>query len=118
MVSLLGNKRVVTLGGLKIFYQKEQINLKHRQARFSTFIFRTDFKTGADPELDYEGASDSFYCLFHVKTFLIQLFAIENIAIWRGHGPLPLGFTPVYRTIASQISSRNIAGVIVQTAFP
>ena len=28
------------------------------------------------------GASDSFCCLFQVTSFLIQLFAIGNIAIW------------------------------------
>ena len=28
---------------------------------------------GADPELDFEGPSDSFYCLFHARTFLVHV---------------------------------------------
>ena len=28
---------------------------------------------GADPELDIEGPSDSFYCLFHARTFLVHM---------------------------------------------
>ena len=38
----------------------------------------------ADPELDFWGSSDSFYCLFHVRSSLIKLFAVEHISIWEG----------------------------------
>ena len=38
--------------------------------------------------LDFGGPSYSFYCLFHVASFLTLLFAIENIAIGRGAWPL------------------------------
>ena len=37
--------------------------------------------------LEFEGPSDSFYCPFHVASFLTLLFAVENIAIW-GAWPL------------------------------
>ena len=37
--------------------------------------------------LDFGEPSDSFYCLFHVASFLTLFFTIENIAIW-GAWPL------------------------------
>ena len=36
---------------------------------------------GADPLKDFEGPFDSFYCLFHVRRFLTQLFAIGNVNV-------------------------------------
>ena len=32
---------------------------------------------GADQELDLGGSSDSFYCLFYVRSFLKQLFPLS-----------------------------------------
>ena len=47
----------------------------------STTNFKRESQTGADPELEFWGASDSFYCLIYVRNFLIQLFFIENITV-------------------------------------
>ena len=42
---------------------------------------------GVDPKLDLgEGASDSFYCLFHVKRFSTLVLAI-GILPFGGHSP-------------------------------
>jgi len=61
---------------------------------------------GADPELDFEWLSYSFYCLFHVRGFLTQ-FALGDIANWRGHVPSPLGSTP---TMVVEKEIRGIEG--------
>ena len=46
-----------------------------------------------DPELVWGGGEfDSFYCLFDVRRFLAQLFAIGNITFW---APLPPGSASV-----------------------
>ena len=37
---------------------------------------------GADPELGFWGQSDSFYCLFHARSFLKQLVAIRSVIVW------------------------------------
>ena len=39
----------------------------------------------AVPELGFGGSSDSFSCLFHVGSFLIQVLAIGNMTILRSH---------------------------------
>ena len=57
---------------------------------FSEADLELDFVGGHNPELDFGGHN----CLFHVKSFVILLFAIGNIAFW-GNGPLPPGSTPV-----------------------
>ena len=52
-----------------------------------------------DPKLDFGGggASDSFHCLFHVRSFLTPLFAIGNITVWEGPWSCgPFGSPPVY----------------------
>ena len=33
------------------------------------------------------GPSNSFYCLFHAKSFLTQLFAIGNVTVWGTMAP-------------------------------
>ena len=42
--------------------------------------------SGADPELDLGGGGDMalFCCLFHVRSFLMQLNAIGNTTVWEG----------------------------------
>ena len=43
-------------------------------------FFNEKFKTaqtGEDPELEIRGASDSFQCLFHVRSFLIQNWRVR-----------------------------------------
>ena len=35
----------------------------------------------ADPELDFGGPSHSFYFLFHMGSFLAQLFPIRNTTV-------------------------------------
>ena len=44
---------------------------------------------------DFGGPSDSFYCLFHVASFLTILFAIENTAIWEGAWALDTSDPPL-----------------------
>ena len=46
---------------------------------------------GLNPELGFRGHS----CLFHVKSFLALLFAIENIVLWGTMAPQPPGSTHV-----------------------
>ena len=48
------------------------------------------FRLRADSELDFEGGlSDSFYCLFSVRSFLTLLLAVGNIAVYGGMAPPP-----------------------------
>ena len=55
---------------------------------------------GVYPELDFvggggRGPSDSFYCPFHARSFLVQSFAIGNTTVWGSHVTRPpTGFAP------------------------
>ena len=59
---------------------------------FCSFRKRT-CRAGADPELDFGGAITQFYCIFHVRSCLLQWFAIGDSTVREGPWPdsPPLG---------------------------